>query len=282
MIKLLFITNQPDLARFVVGCGVDRIFVDLEVLGKKERQGHLDTVMSRHTMADVARVRAAIPDRELLVRLNPLHAGSATEVESAIRSGADLLMLPMCRQAGEVHTFCEFTRGRAGVIPLVETADAEANFAEICTVPGVTELFIGLNDLHLDHGLRFMFEPLANGSIDRMAALARAAGRPFGFGGIARMNEGLLPGKKILGEHLRLGSSAVILSRTFHRRSEGLDELQTGMDFAAEVSRLRAAETALARRSPAEIEANRQEAAACVEHIATLLAEKRKKNEAVH
>jgi len=53
---------------------------------------------------------------------------------------------------------------------------------------------------------------------------------------------------------LRLGSSAVILSRTFHRNCGDVQELQQSMDFSAELQRLRAAEAALAQRSAAEVE----------------------------
>ena len=35
----------------------------------------------------------------------------------------------------------------------------------------------------------------------------------------------LLPGDLVLAEHLRLKSTAVILSRTFHRASTSLDEI---------------------------------------------------------
>jgi hypothetical protein len=186
----------------------------------------------------------------------------------------------MFRRAEEVRRFCQLVRGRAGVVPLVETAGAADDFEAVCQISGVKELFIGLNDLHLDRGQRFMFEPLVDGSVDRMAATARSAGLPFGFGGIARVGEGLLPAEKILGEHQRLGSTAVILSRTFRRRSEGLDELQVGMDFAAEIKKLRAAEYLLARRSPSEIEANRQDVHAGVAQIVDLLEAKRRNNEA--
>jgi len=34
MLKLMYITNQPEIARIAEACSVDRIFVDLEVLGK--------------------------------------------------------------------------------------------------------------------------------------------------------------------------------------------------------------------------------------------------------
>ena len=52
--------------------------------------------------------------------------------------------------------------------------------------------------------------------VGRVAAMARARGLRFGFGGIARLDDGLLPGRDVLAEHLRLGSGSVILSRTFH------------------------------------------------------------------
>ena len=44
-------------------------------------------------------------------------------------------------------------------------------------------------------GLKFMFEPLANGLIDEVAHIITSAGLPFGFGGIARVGEGIIPGE---------------------------------------------------------------------------------------
>ena len=38
-LKLMFITNDPQTARIAQAAGVDRIFVDMEALGKAERQG---------------------------------------------------------------------------------------------------------------------------------------------------------------------------------------------------------------------------------------------------
>jgi 2-keto-3-deoxy-L-rhamnonate aldolase RhmA len=267
MLKLMLICNDPELARFAASCGVDRIFVDLEVLGKQERQGHLDTVMSRHSIEDVARVRKAVPEAELLVRLNPMHPGTAEEVERALDAGADLLMLPMFRQAAEVERFIGYIAGRAAVIPLVETADAAGRLAEIVQLPGINEIYIGLNDLHIEMGRAFMFELLADGTVDSLARTIRDAGIPFGFGGIARMGEGRLPGELVLGEHLRLGSSSVILSRTFHRHSVGLGDLLDNMDFEAEVRKLRDKETELARRSREQQENDRLSVARIVTEI---------------
>lgn len=253
MIKLMFICNDAEMASYAVACGVDRIFVDLEIHGKWERQGHRDTLISAHSMDDVERLRPVIGEAELLVRLNPLYEDSAEEVEGAIAAGADLLMLPMFETADQVAEFTALVKGRAWVIPLVETPEAMANFEEILAVPGVDEVYIGLNDLHMALGLEFMFELLSDGSVERMATACRKAGMPFGFGGIARMEEGMLPGELVLAEHLRLGSSAVILSRTFHRSSTSLDEMHANLDFAHEVARLREYEARLARRNAAEM-----------------------------
>jgi hypothetical protein len=254
----MFICNDAQLARYAVDRGVNRIFVDLESHGKWERQGHRDTLISGHTMEDVAAVRHAIPDSELLVRLNPLHQDSADEVDQSLAAGADLLMLPMFETVEQVKQFVELVSGRASVIPLVETPAALQDFGGIIAVPGVDEAYIGLNDLHMALGMHFMFEPLANGMVEQTATLAREQGIPFGFGGIARMSEGLLSGEMVLAEHLRLGSSAVILSRTFHRNCGDVQQLQQTMDFSAELQRLRAAEAALAQRSAAEVERDHQ------------------------
>lgn len=74
-IKLMYITNQPEVAKIAEKAGVDRVFVDLEIIGKLERQGHLDTVISRHSIADIAPIKDCIKSAELLVRSNPYTAG---------------------------------------------------------------------------------------------------------------------------------------------------------------------------------------------------------------
>jgi len=253
MIKFMLITNGSDVAKYAELSGVGRIFVDLERLGKKERQGHLDTLISQHAMADVAKVKQSLTQAELLVRLNPLHPGSKVEVDEAIASGADLLMLPMFRTADEVRQFSALVDGRVGVVPLVETYDAAKSIDQIVKVPGVTEIYIGLNDLHMDMKLDFMFEPLANGFVDQMVEIIKAAGLPFGFGGIARVGEGVIPGEMVLGEHLRLGSSSVILSRTFHRKSEAVTDFKANLNLKDELHDLLAEGEKLALRRPEEV-----------------------------
>lgn len=237
--KLLMITNCPEMAAFAVKNGVDRIFVDTEINGKEARQGHLNTVISKHTLEDVRRVRPAVPAGRLLVRINPIHEHSQDEIDQAIDAGADILMLPMFRGPDEVRAFTQAVNGRARCNLLVETVGAATSLAECVQVPGVDEVHIGLNDLHLEQGLDFMFELMANGTVDGLAEILRTAAMPFGIGGLARVGDGMLPAEMLVAEHVRVGSSAAILSRAFHRNASSVAQIQAEMDFSGEVHKLR-------------------------------------------
>lgn len=222
MFNYMMITNDPKEAKIAETCGVSIIFVDLEINGKQERQGHRNTFISTHKMSDISRIKRSLTKAELLVRLNPLHDGSKEEIEQAIINGADILMLPMFRTALEVSVFSEYIGGRVKFIPLIETKDATLNIKDIVKVKGITELFIGLNDLHMEYGYDFMFELVSEGIIDEIVKPIKKANLSFGFGGVACVGEGAIPAEYVLSEHLRLGSNSVILSRDF--RKNGLEE----------------------------------------------------------
>ena len=160
------------------------------------------------------------------------------EVDKAIEYGADILMLPMVMDHHDVEQYVSMVNGRAKVCIMIETAAAMARLDKILAVPGVDELFIGLNDLHISMGLTFMFELLSDGLVEYIANKCNAAGMPFGFGGIARIGEGDLPSDYILGEHIRLGSSSVILSRTF-KGVVGVDKNSRPVDLTEEVQKVR-------------------------------------------
>lgn len=260
MYNYLFITRVPEVAQAVEEAGVSRIFVDLEVNGKEQRQGHLNTVISRHSFEDVARVKAVLKRAELLVRLNPLYEHSQLEVDQAIAAGADIIMQPMFTSINEVNTFGQMIAGRASFMPLIETESAVRQIAQIAALDCVNELHIGLNDLHLDMGLKFMFEPVASGLIE---ALLQSVEKPYGIGGIARLGQGDVAGELVMAEHIRLGSSGAILSRAFHGGAESVEELNRGFSFKEELQRLNAERerllsldsTALARQHQAFIQA---------------------------
>ena len=220
-LKLMYITNSPDIALIAEHAGVDRIFVDMEYIGKAARQGNLDSVQNHHTVEDIQTIRNVLTKADLLVRVNPVHeaangyCSSKDEINAVIKAGADIIMLPFFRTLNEVERFIACVDGRAKTSLLLETPEAAAQVDKILIIPGIDEIHIGLNDLSLGYGKSFMFELLCDGTIENLCLKCKYSGIPYGFGGIASIGAGRLPAEAILKEHYRLGSSMVILSRSF-------------------------------------------------------------------
>lgn len=220
-LKLMYITNRPDVARIAENAGVDRIFVDMEYIGKSKRQGGMDTVQSHHTVEDIRNVKSVVHISDIMVRVNPIHdattdcCSSKDEIDAVIKAGADILMLPYFKTVDEVNEFVELVNGRAKALLLVETPEAVEVIDEILKIQGVDEVFVGLNDLSLGYGKKFMFELLTDGTVEKLCLKFKLTGVPYGFGGIAALGKGMLPAEYIIREHYRLGSTCVILSRSF-------------------------------------------------------------------
>lgn len=233
----MILTSDPIFAKEAQEAGVERIFFDLEYINKAERQRGRNTVISNNDIEDIPRVKEVLTTSKLLVRTNPIHAYSEEEINKVIDYGADILMLPMVISAGDVQRYVDIVAGRAKVCVMIETAQSMTRIDDILDVDGVDEIFIGLNDLHISLGLSFMFEVLSCGLVEYIANKCLAKNIPFGFGGIARIGDGVLPAEKILGEHIRLESSSVILSRTF--KGEVGEHQQPNTDLAKEVQKMK-------------------------------------------
>lgn len=261
----MMITASPEVAGFIERQGVARIFLDQEVLGKAERQGHLDTHKAAHSLEEIAAVAGALKQAELMVRVNPLNPHSQAEVDAALGCGASRLMLPMFTTRREVGQFLELVGGRVPVTFLAETPQALVRLADWLPLltPSRDEVHLGLNDLSLGMGLNFLFEPMAGRLLDPAAERLNAAGVRWGVGGIARIGQGELPAETVLGEHVRLGSSWVILSRAFHQGAGSSAELLQTLDFPGELARLREAEASWRKASPEALMANQQVLAEC-------------------
>ena len=220
-LKLMYITNKPTIAKIAEEAGVDWIFLDMEFIGKDARQGGLDTVQNHHTVDDVLAIRKAVTKSKVLVRVNPIHEAiggypsSKDEIDAVINAGADIVMLPFFKTVKEVRQFVDYVDGRADTCLLLETAESAILIDEILKIPGIDMVHIGLNDLHLELGMKFMFQLLTDGVVEQLGNKIKKKGIPFGFGGIARLDTGMLPGADVLKEHVRLGSSMVIVSRSF-------------------------------------------------------------------
>lgn len=258
MLKLMYITNDPEIAKIASDAGVDRIFVDMEVLGKAERQGGLDTVQSHHKPEDIGRIRDAIGDQsEILARTDPIHDHTEEQVEECIRYGADYIMLPMWKTASDLKRFIDAIDGRRKFMPLLENKEAQENVLDALDVPGIDTMFIGLNDLHLSLKKKFMFELLTDGTVEDLVREIKPSGIPYGFGGIARPGTGMLPAECIIREHVHLGSTSVILSRSFCNTDKITDRKEIENIFREGVMEIRQVEEECSNWTEDQFEENR-------------------------
>ena len=266
-LKLMYITNDPEVARIADRYGVDRVWIDLETLGKEKRQRGYDSVKSNHSVSDIRKVKPVLKHAEMLVRVNPWNKNSKKEINDVISAGADIIMLPYWRTAAEVKNFLDAVDGRCRTTLLLETKEAVECLDEVLAMSAIDEIHIGLNDLHMSYGLDFMFELLTNGTVEKICRKLKIRGIPYGFGGIARIGYGDLPAERVIEEHCRLGSTRAILSRSFCNYQKMQDYKEIEKTFASEMKKLRSFEAYVSTLSPENLEKDRAETAEIVEQI---------------
>ncbi len=266
-LKLMYITNNPQIALIAEKYGVDRIWIDLETLGKEERQKDMDTVKSNHKIDDIVQIKPFLSSAELLVRINPWNENSPKEIEKVIEAGADTIMLPMWKDLETVRKFIDQVNGRIKTTLLLETREAVEHIDEILEHGKFDEIHIGLNDLHLSYGLTFMFELLSNGIVEKLCHKFKKKGIPYGFGGIAKIGDGMLPAEKIIMEHYRLGSTRAILSRTFCDNAliDSIEEIDK--IFKENMLNLQEFENSMEKQKVDVFEKNSKEIKEIVDHI---------------
>lgn len=271
-LKLMYITNRPDVALIAEAAGVDRIFIDMEYIGKAARQGGMDSVQNHHTVEDVKNIRNVLTKSQLLVRVNPIHeateeyCSSEDEINAVIDAGADIVMLPFFKTVDEVKRFITYVDSRAKTLLLMETPEAAELVDEIIAVPGIDEIHLGINDMSLGYHKAFMFELLTDGTVESLCLKFKRAGIPYGFGGVASIGKGRLPAEAILKEHYRLGSSMVILSRSFCNVNKDSDLNYIREKFEIGVQSMRVFEKEISIHSR-YFEENEQAVAECVAEI---------------
>lgn len=261
-LTVFYITNNLDVALIAERAGVNRIWVDLETLGKEERQKGINSVKSHHTIHDIEVIAPKLTKAEMLVRVNPWNETSKKEIDEVINAGADIIMLPMWKSVGEVKNFINAVNGRVRTTLLLETKEAEECLDDVLKLSGIDEIHIGLNDLHLSYGLTFMFELLTNGTVERIINKIKAKGIPYGFGGISHLGDGMIPAEMIIMEHYRLGSTRAILSRGFCDQTKPIDQIRT--TFEKNMKQLREFETSI---NPNNFERNKYKLGKIVEEI---------------
>ncbi len=281
-LQLMFVTNNVDVASAAQTAGVDRIFVDMEYIGKSNRQGGMDTVQNMHTLKDVKELRKVITTSTLFVRCNPIHdatefyPSTEEEINGIIECGADVIMLPFFQNEKQVSRFINAVGGRVRTSLLVETPEAVENLDKILEIEGIDEIHIGLNDLHLGYGMTFMFELVANGTVEKLCEKIAKKNISYGFGGVARVGTGTLPAECIIGEHYRLGSERVILSRAFCDVAKETDFEVIKEKFNTGVRDIRAFEKEIVSTWTDEIYTNNKaKTKECVEQIVQIINSKK-------
>jgi hypothetical protein len=229
---LTLFTNDPILAAIADSAGVDRIGPDLETIGKVARQGHLDTRISAHSIADFSRVRAVLKNAAPFARVNPINENSHHEINALIELGANVLMLPMFSTVTEVETFVHIISSRARVVLLVETPAAVLRFRQLIRVDGVDEVHFGLNDLCISFGAINQYEVASSELLRSLCAIANEEHIPFSIGGIAAVGDcGLpVPSELFYQKCVALGAQGALISRSFFRNVA---------DFPTEIRRAR-------------------------------------------
>lgn len=147
---------------------------------------------------------------------------------------------------------------------------------EIIAHGGFDEAHIGLNDLHLSYGMTFMFELLSNGMVEKICNKFKAVGIPYGFGGIAKIGEGLLPAERVIAEHYRLGSTRAILSRSFCDTQFNNDFNIWKREFQLGVNQIRLYESLLPLLPESYIQENILEVQNGVDKVVEIIKSKRK------
>jgi hypothetical protein len=236
---LCLITKDPVLSGVAWQAGVERVFVDLETIGKAERQRGQGLFLTDATLDDLSRVRAAFHGTGVLVRVNPLHDGTAAELDEVLERGGDVIMLPMARRIDDVAAFVALVDGRARTSLLLETKDMLEAIEQVAGLDGLDEIHVGLNDLRLSLGGDNLFSAIVDGHIARVATACAETNVRFGFGGVTRPTEdGLpIPPDCIIAELVRHGARMALLGRSFKRGLAGPTDLD---GFKAGIQAIRA------------------------------------------
>ena len=272
-LTLMYITNDAYIASIADDCGVDRIWIDLETLGKEERQRGLNSVKSHHALSDISKIKRILKNSNMLVRVNPININSASEINAVLDNGADYVMLPMWKSLNEVETFLRCVDKRAKTVLLLETKDAVDCLEEVLACSGIDEIHIGLNDLHLSYGLTFMFELLKNGMVEELCEKIKKYNIPYGFGGIAKLGAGIIPAEKIIAEHYRIGSTRAILSRSFFSADDGFSHDEIRNVFSSCIKELRNFEQNVCGYDEKRLWDNKLNLDSCIENAVKMLRE---------
>ncbi|MFB2893475.1 aldolase/citrate lyase family protein [Aerosakkonemataceae cyanobacterium BLCC-F50] len=242
-LKLFLFSTDLSLAKQAETAGVDSIIVDWEQKGKGDRQTNYATEINCDTPEDVAAL-AEVLTIPVTVRINALDENSDREIKTAIDNGAKIIMLPMAEHPSEIERFIKLVNGRAETAIQIETQPLVEHCHSLRDL-GWSFAYIGLNDLMISRQSKWLWEGVADGTVERIFDIL--SDRQVGFGGVTVIGGGKpIPFVELLSEMARLGCHLSFLRRSFKR------EIQ-GRDLNAEIEAVGAVWSAACRRQPEAI-----------------------------
>lgn len=237
--------------------GLREFIVDHESRGKERRQLGADTEINEAPLAAIEPL-ARLKGVRVHCRINAWCEDSHDEIERAIGSGASRIYLPMARGRGEVEAFLRAVDSRTETAILIETKAAVDGAEQFGDLP-LNAVFVGLNDLAISRGQKFIFTALRDGSIDRIRAAVPAI--EFGFGGATCIDCGdPIPCRMLLGELAAHRGGFTFMRRSFRRDI-------VGRDIPSELARLQVAWLELLGRTDSKIERDRVELHALIRSL---------------
>jgi hypothetical protein len=246
--ELLLFATDAGIVKKAAKAGVNGFVVDLEVQGKKVRQENYDTQISANTIDDLRRVRANT-DLPVSCRINGFGESTEHEVNQVIAAGADEIFLPMVRKPEEVERTLDLIRDRCRLAILIETLEAVYHARTLGEIP-LSRVYIGLNDLAIDRGIKNIFESISDGTVESVRKYFRV---PFGFGGLTLPDHGSpIPCRLLMGEMARLDCQFSFLRRSFYRDI-------VDMDLDVEIPRILQAVASAKRRPDREVQCDSED-----------------------
>ena len=225
--QLYLFSLDTEFIRKAVASGVHGIIVDWENQNKGKRQAGADTEINKATIEDLRRVRNCT-DARVICRINGYNSTTTDEIENAIDSGADEILLPMVRSEIEVEKALNLIAGRCGLGILVETIDA-VNIADKLSKLPLTRVYVGLNDLGIERRTPNIFSAIEDGTVEKIRGSFEV---PFGFAGIKFPECGYpIQCRLLMAEMTRLNCDFSFLRRSFNHDIKG-------KDLSAEVPRI--------------------------------------------
>jgi len=256
--NFLYLTTDANIAKVLENNGIDFVFFDMEYRGKEERQEGLDLVLNKPTFEQLGEVRNVVNNSKLLVRANPIGDWSNDEINKILEFSPDVIMLPYFKEPKEVKKFIQIVDGRSKISLLFETPESLLNISEILEQGHIDYAHFGLNDLTISLKRRFIFEILAYGILEPYCETLSSKKINFGIGGVGTPLKDLIPSpKSILAEHRRLGSSAVILARSFCNYNNYNSVLSFEKDFTKSLNVLKSDIKKIALFDQKKLEANK-------------------------